>query len=206
LQKIPKNSIIWLAGDFNMPDIDWSSEAIKNSCKFKTLYEDFLENIVSLNLEQMVKIPTRNNNILDLLLTNVPSLVHNVKSLPSLGNSDHDIIFHEFNINRGRPVQPQRKIPCYKKANWSKIKSELNDFHSKFRECKHTDPNSAWTDFKTEFHRLCDLYIPTKMTKHRQNLPWVTMDILRQIRKRDKMYARLKKKNEPPSQIPTLRP
>ena len=110
LQKIPKNSIIWLAGDFNMPDIDWSSEAIKNSCKFKTLYEDFLENIVSLNLEQMVKIPTRNNNILDLPLTNVPSLVHNVKSLPSLGNSDHDIIFHEFNIKRGRPLH-YRKCP-----------------------------------------------------------------------------------------------
>jgi hypothetical protein len=78
MQKVPQKSIIWLAGDFKMPDKDWSSESTKSSCKFKYQYENFLENIVSLNLEQMVKIPTRNNNVLDLFFINLPSLVFNV--------------------------------------------------------------------------------------------------------------------------------
>ena len=35
LSKIPENSIIWLLGDFNVPCIDWRTESLKSSCKFK---------------------------------------------------------------------------------------------------------------------------------------------------------------------------
>ena len=44
----------------------------------------------------MVKIPTCEVNILDLFLTNQPGKVHATKTLPSLGSSDHDIVFHEI--------------------------------------------------------------------------------------------------------------
>jgi len=56
----------------------------------------------------MVKIPTRNNNILDLFLTNIPSQVHETKTLPGLGTSDYDIVFHEIKVNRGNIKQIHR--------------------------------------------------------------------------------------------------
>ena len=48
------------------------------------------------NLEQVVHIPTRQENTLDLFYINQPSLVQNTKTLPALGISDHDIVFHEI--------------------------------------------------------------------------------------------------------------
>ena len=51
-------------------------ECPKRSCKLKTMYDDFLENLTNLNLEQIVKIPTRNDNVLDLFLSNQPGKVH----------------------------------------------------------------------------------------------------------------------------------
>ncbi|XP_053398333.1 uncharacterized protein LOC123552572 [Mercenaria mercenaria] len=87
LSKVPQDSTIWLLGDFNLPDIDWSSEVPKSKCRFKEMYEDFIDRINSFNLQQMVKIPTRNENILDLFLTNFPSLVQCTKTIPCLGLS-----------------------------------------------------------------------------------------------------------------------
>jgi len=73
VEKIPQNSHIWILGDFNLPDMNWSNESPLDTCRFKELYDTFSENMINHNLEQMVKIPTRNNNILDLFLTNIPS-------------------------------------------------------------------------------------------------------------------------------------
>ena len=42
-----------------MPDFDWINDGVKPSCKFKSLYDDFTDKLTHFNLEQMVKIPTR---------------------------------------------------------------------------------------------------------------------------------------------------
>jgi len=78
----------------------WSNESPSDTCRFKDLYDNFTGNMINHNLKQMVKIPTRNNNILDLFLTNIPSPVHETKTLPGLGTSDHDIVFHEIKVKR----------------------------------------------------------------------------------------------------------
>ena len=111
LSKIPQN--IWLLGDFNLSCIDWTNESLKSNCKFKVMYEDFMERTQNFNLQQMVTMPTRQENILDLFLTNTPSLVQNTETLPSLGTSDHDIVFHEVHIKIGRPFQPKRPIRLF---------------------------------------------------------------------------------------------
>ena len=49
--------------------------------------------------------------------------------------------------------------------------------------------------FKIELNRLSSLRIPTKMCKSGRDLPWITPQILRLIRKRDKMYTKLKHLN-----------
>ena len=192
LNKIPKDSIIWLLGDFNLPDIDWDSQTIKPNCKNKPFYEDFLQNMSHYNLEQMVKIPTRLSNTLDLFFTSHPSQLHQIKSLPSLATSDHDIIFHELKLNRGRPIQPRRLIKKYQKANWERIKSDMKTFASSFLQTNYTDPNSAWISFKDYLNESCTKHILAKISKPRADLPWLTPSIIRLIHKRDKLYQLLK--------------
>ena len=65
--------------------------ALNHSAAEAVMYEDFMERIHNFNLQQMVTTPTRQENLLDLFLTNTPSLAQNTETLPSLGTSDHDI-------------------------------------------------------------------------------------------------------------------
>ncbi|XP_053388820.1 uncharacterized protein LOC128551897, partial [Mercenaria mercenaria] len=193
LQNVPRNSIVWILGDLNMPDIDWTSGTVRDSCKFKSLYEQFLENLTNFNLDQVVKEPTRENNVLDLFLTNQPSQVHSTKILPSLGSSDHNTVFHEMNIKIGRPRQVKREIKQFKKANWDSFKSDLNEyFKNVFVKLSSNDPNILWEKFKNKVNELSSKYIPTKMTKPRSDLPWVTKKIIKMIHKRDKLHTKCK--------------
>lgn len=191
--KIPQSSHIWILGDFNLPEMNWSNESPSDSCKFKDMYENFTENLINHNLEQMVKIPTRGKNILDLFLTNIPGQVHETRTLPSLGSSDHDIVFHEVKIKRGRFRQAPRMVKSYKKANWSEFKTDLVNFFEEFKQQQHTDPNHLWDLFKTEVKRLSSKHIPSRKIKSKTDLPWVTQQIIRQIRKRDKLYRKIKR-------------
>jgi hypothetical protein len=110
---ISRNSSIWILGDFSMPNIDWPTESILEGCWHRNVYISFLENLMNFNLQQMVTSPTRGSNILDLFLFNMSDQVHETKSLLPPGSSDHDIVFHEIKVNRGRPIQHVREIKCY---------------------------------------------------------------------------------------------
>ena len=145
-----------------MPRFDWPNENIKSSCKLHTMYDDFLENLANFDLEQIVKIPTQDNNILDLFLTNQPNKVHATKTLPSLGSSDHDIVFHEISMPIGRPIQPKRNIKLLGKANWEQIRLDINALNETFQTDDESDTNTLWNTFKAEINRLSSLHIPSK--------------------------------------------
>jgi len=115
--------------------MNWSNESASDTCRFIDLYDNFTENMINHNLEQMVKIPTRNNNILDLYLTNIHQ-VHETKTLPGLGISEHDIVFHEIKVKRGRIKPIPRQVKSYKKANWSDFKKDLAIFTNTFTNTK----------------------------------------------------------------------
>jgi len=204
VKMIPKDAIIWILGDFNLPDIDWTNECIKDSCKHKSIYTDFMDNLTDFNLEQMVKLPTREHNVLDLFLTNDPSQVHATRTLPGL--SDHDIVFHEVNLLMGRHVQPRRKINLYGKANWESMKHELDLYYNDtFCHEPNNDPDALWNMFKLKLEKLSAKYIPSKHTKPKTDHPWITKDIIQKIRKRDKLYSKIKSLPSSDTNITTLK-
>jgi len=106
----------------------------------KSVYDNFTENMINHNLKQMVKIPSRNIT-LDLFLTNIPSQVHETKTLPGLGTSDHNIVFHEIKVKRGRIKQIPRRVKSYKKANWSLRKT----WPSSLTRSQHTNSKTQTT-------------------------------------------------------------
>lgn len=84
------NATVWVGGDFNMPKLDWSNITPTSDCKLQSHYRDFINILFDNNLTQVVKDPTRENHILDLFLTNNPSIVNRANVIP--GISDHDAV------------------------------------------------------------------------------------------------------------------
>ena len=83
-------SPIWIAGDFNFPIINWSDGSISGNNYPHTFAELLLDFSNTYGFTQIVDAPTRKHNILDLFLTNRPSLVKSCKVIP--GFSDHEIV------------------------------------------------------------------------------------------------------------------
>ncbi len=83
-------------------------------------------------LDQVVIEPTRiqgeTENTLDLLFTNNPTLVNRVKIMSSLGLADHETVFTEISAIPRLNDKSARTIRKYTKADWTKIKNDMNKF------------------------------------------------------------------------------
>ena len=92
-----KNSIFWLGGDFNLPDIDWPSNSICGHQYPAAINELYLQMSFNLGLTQHVLTPTRLDNILDLFCTNFDFYIKKVTVIP--GVSDHEAFLINSNLN-----------------------------------------------------------------------------------------------------------
>ena len=96
-----KEQHLFLGGDFNYPDIDWSNWYA--DCSDEHPAQQFLTATQDFFLAQHVLYPTRHRdgqkpNDLDLLFTDELNIVNNIEYLPPLGKSDHlclvvDLVF-----------------------------------------------------------------------------------------------------------------
>jgi hypothetical protein len=93
---------IILSGDFNMPYIKWKRDD-SNNFQIKTnnnynmeINNKFVEALEENCLNQAVTEPTRQHNILELVLTTNPSIIENI--FVEDGMSDHKIVITDINI------------------------------------------------------------------------------------------------------------
>ena len=92
-----KNNI-WIGGDFNLAGIDWNNLTTLPSSPNTKICSALIETINDFSLSQVVDLPTRKANILDLFFTSNPSLVNQVTTTPPLTEkADHDIVFIDVN-------------------------------------------------------------------------------------------------------------
>ena len=89
-----RNITLLLSGDFNLPDIDWETNALKENPLHQRESRLFLETVSELGLKHFVDFPTREDNVLDLILTNQEFCVNKVLSCP--GVSVHDMLMYDF--------------------------------------------------------------------------------------------------------------
>mgnify|MGYP002153697242 CR=1 FL=1 len=101
------NCNIWVAGDFNLPKMDWDHMCPSPDCKNPSFYRKITEVLNDSNLTQTVSIPTRDSNIPDLFFTINPTFVQRVSILQ--GISDHGIVQIQVNTSTfaGKYFQPQ---------------------------------------------------------------------------------------------------
>ena len=121
-------------GDFNCPDIFWD-DGIGHINTNPVYYGNeistfFLELLNDFAMEQLVGEPTRNNNLLDLILSTEPSTIINVTTIP--GISDHEGVFFQLKTCVEKCTITPRKIYQFHKANSSVIKREVLEFSQVF--------------------------------------------------------------------------
>ena len=73
LCKSDPKAAYWIAGDANLPDIDWSIDQVTHHQYNLHISDSLLETLAKTGLEQVVDFPTRYDNTLDIVLTNRPS-------------------------------------------------------------------------------------------------------------------------------------
>lgn len=188
------SSPIFLLGDFNMPKIIWSGafpstlDSSPDSIGFINLCTDF-------NFSQLITQPTRitttSANILDLVLTTLPELVHSLAFLPGL--SDHSFIQFDLKDTSTR-VRPNPKyIRVYSKANFPSINAELEIF---LGECMPNFYNRTvetnWRLFKEKVHFLVQKHIPLRVISGKQRSPWFTAALKRLLSKKNEFIVERK--------------
>ena len=191
----------WIGGDFNLGDIDWTTESVKQYANKPGTCHELLRISKDNFLDQVVFEPTRitedTSNILDLFFTSNQSLVNRVDVIP--GISDHEVVYVESSLRPSRAATPPRKVFCYNKADFDSLKMELKRVKEEFVSLEPTSTTQAlWNKFRSTVTDLMKKYIPTKMLNGKKvRKPWINRKVKSQMRRRDKLFRRMKKtKNE----------
>ena len=148
-------------------------------------------------LDQVVDFQTRDDNLLDIFLTNRPSLIQSCKSLP--GISDHEIVYVESDVSvkYQRPIR--RKIWLWSKADLPRMKEDMNSFSDEFigKYSIEADIDTMWTEFSSKCTQIMTDYIPSKLTTARFSQPWINRDLKRLSHRKKRAYkkAKISRKN-----------
>ena len=180
-----KNAHMIIAGDFNLPQWDWTNMCLKDDAKYKDSCLQFIDCLYDSGLQQLVLEPTRLLNILDLVLTNTPDLVSRIEVIPGL--SDHSIVFFEYNVKMDRKKNALRKIFLYRRANWDKMKTDMRELYDQLKNENLDDVEELWNKFKTALQESMSHNIPQKTTRPRDSYPWITIDIRKKMKKKDRL-------------------
>ncbi|XP_071123237.1 uncharacterized protein [Mytilus edulis] len=192
-----KRSIFLLGGDFNLPDIDWGKNEIKGNQLPQTINRAFLQMSADLSIQQINNNTTRGNNILDLMFTSHPGNIDRCKTLPPIGNSDHDIVLVDITANDNKPKPTKRKINLWKKADLESIGKHLDSQYDLFNKSEFVDIDTMWTSIKKIIKESMEKFVPTKRSLARKSHPWMNIHLRRMSRQKQRAYSKAKLTDSP---------
>jgi hypothetical protein len=113
--------------------------------------------------------------------------------------SDHDIV--TFNIDQKAKFQIKKPHKVYKfhKATPETIRLKVRLLSDAFfqRQPLLRSVNDNWQFIKSGLLNILETCVPSKMSKQRPHLPWISQEIKRAMRKRDRLYKTAKRSNDP---------
>ena len=189
-----------LLGDFNLPDVNWSS--LTSSTPSSGLFCDLS---LDLNLLQLVNCPTHSGgNTLDLILADCPDTVTDIcaDSAMSSDLSDHDVVWFSVQISRFEVKHKTRSFFQYSKADCDGIQDHLASLVLPPIIGSNTD--LFWGFFKTALHETRDLFVPMVSLPAKPSPVWYTSEIRYSIHK-VRYQRRVVQCNSTPYQLSKLR-
>ena len=182
-------SHILLMGDYNYKDIDW--ELFHSDDKTELMFVDC---VIENGLVQHVDKPTRNRgtnqpSLLDLVLTNEADHIINMEHNSSLGKSDYCTLEFDFQCY-WENVRPSKEIKLYRKADYQKMKNEINGTEW-IEEMKNKSIENKWDFFTEKMRELVDNNVPTVKVKQKIYSVPLDPDVRTLIKEKDTMSRKL---------------
>ena len=189
LQDIVDKGETIITGDFNLPTVCWGT--VTGRRNEDIIMTDFIKNNF---LYQCVTEPTRERNILDLVITSNDEMISNLSVGEHLASSDHNLIRFSINVTPNE-CSSITMIPDYKNADFIGLKNSLNTLAEQVERIN--DVQDKWTEFKSIFMVAQNKYIPMKCKQKnaRNKPPWFNTDINRAIKERNRLHTLRKRNN-----------
>ena len=176
-----------LIGDFNVHHEEWLGSRTTDAAGRR-----MLELSNSLGLPQIVTEPTREDQILDLVLTDVAATA---KTFARLGTSDHSPVLVKLDVPIFRDRPYKRKVWRYDKADYWGMRGYLSS--TDWSRVFHTnDPEQACCSITTIICDAMDIFIPSKIVTNKTgNKVWFDDHCKKAATKKRRLYRKLKKNN-----------
>ena len=190
--------ITLITGDFNFPDLTWNSTLPPNSshmnpstgsAEFKELGLDFF-------LHQVNIYPTRQNHILDLILTSASENIGNLSCIPpsTIGiSSDHHLLFFDLLLYVKSTGCDRRTVFDFQHADWNALHVTLS--HLDLAPGDSTNIDADWTKWKNLFLGAAVKHIPQKKIKRRTTPLWIDGEVKHLLQKKDSCRRAAKQKS-----------
>ena len=183
-----------LVGDLNYSFKKWPLDADTDAPTEEA--RQFIDCLDDNFLTQHVTVPTRNNSILDLIITDEQDMIHDILDLGALVNSDHNALQWRTHV-RTETAERVRQVFDYARADVAGLKLELQalDWQHCFSK-RSVDEN--WATFKHKLQELEVKYVPLKSIRVGKTKPmWMTYKALKAVKLRHKVYRKYKDHSHP---------
>jgi len=183
-----------LVGDLNYSFKKWPLDADTDAPSEEA--RQFIECLDDNFLTQHVTAPTRNNSILDLIITDEQDMIHDILDLGALGNSDHNTLQWRTYV-RTETTERTHQVFDYARADVTGLKLELQaiDWQHCFRDSSVED---NWGTFKRKLQELEMKYVPVKSICVGKTKPmWMSFKAMKAVRHRHKVYRKYKDHSHP---------
>jgi hypothetical protein len=125
------------------------------------------------NLHCHVHVPTRGDNILDLVFTSERNIIKDMRSTASLGDSDHCVFLWNLCYATER-LKDEKDVKCFDRAD---NKGVRNYVHSRINDFKHWEESAEviWKELINIFEDAINNYVPKISGAKKQREPlWMS--------------------------------
>jgi ribonucleases P/MRP protein subunit RPP40 len=174
-----------IMGDFNYPGINWITLDCDSGCV------EFLDLVQDTFLTQHVLTPTRENNILDLVLSSEEGMVEDLQVLEHLANSDHNIVKFKL-VHATASVSSCQVKFDYNKGDYIQMNSWLSavSWDDSFQ---NLEVNEMWNTFHDTISSAVEKFIPKQKPRSKKYASWMTCKAKRARKFKSRMWIRYAK-------------
>jgi len=186
---IPESYTVILCGDVNVPHVSWSVSSPYSPSRVASVMCDIAQDF---SLQQLVPEPTRGAHTLDLLLTNNPDRISNVRVVDGLPGADHEAVDFVVELAPPRSSAERRIVYDFKRADFEMFRDRLSaiPWTSYIWGVSIED---SWQRFKDLLFAAADECIPKVTLRKRKKKTWLSDETLRMVRRKRRAHRVMKR-------------
>ena len=190
LQSNVEKDYVVVVGDFNLSELRWCEDQTTPNSSTGQTGEFFCELFNDNFLQQRIVGSTHSGgNKFDLLLSDHPEVIHDVRALhdEQFPSDDYPI---EFFIKQTfkRAYHVRHRVYDFRRGQFQQLQTFLQ--RSPIEVTFSGNINECWVQWKTQFQEAVDQFIPSKTIVDKNCPRWIDREVRHLIRKK---YTALKK-------------